>query len=57
VHIGGSEFMKVHPIRGNAPMTEIEDAVLPGAKAMLDDLVWWAKLARQGRASAQAEAA
>jgi len=57
VHIGGSEFFKVHPIRGNAPMTEIEEAILPGAKAMLDDLVWWARLTKQGREEAQAEAA
>jgi NAD(P)H-dependent FMN reductase len=41
VHIGGSEFYKVHPMAGNANITEIEPAILPAAKAMLDDMVWW----------------
>ena len=57
VHIGGSEFMKVHPMRGNAPMSDIEEAILPGATAMLDDLKWWAQLTRQGRAQEAAKAA
>jgi NAD(P)H-dependent FMN reductase len=43
VHIGGSEFMKVHPMGGNAAISEIEAAILPAATAMLDDVVWWAK--------------
>lgn len=43
VHIGGSDFFKVHPLGANGPLSEIEPALLPAAKAMLDDVVWWAK--------------
>ena len=43
VHIGGGEFMKVHPMGANAPIAEIEAAIAPAAKAMLDDVVWWAE--------------
>ena len=51
VHIGGGEFMKVHPMGGNAPMSEIEEALLPSSKAMLDDVVWWAKATMAARAA------
>ena len=43
VHIGGGDFFKVHPMGSNAPIEDIEGALLPAAKAALDDLVWWAK--------------
>ncbi|MGL4488309.1 MAG: NADPH-dependent FMN reductase [Rhizobiaceae bacterium] len=43
VHIGGSEFFKVHPLGSNAPISDIEAALLPSATAMFDDIVWWAK--------------
>ncbi|MFO1105621.1 MAG: NAD(P)H-dependent oxidoreductase [Amaricoccus sp.] len=43
VHILGADFMKVHPMGGNAPIAEIEDHLLPGARAMLDDLDWWTR--------------
>jgi len=50
VHIGGGEFMKVHPMGGNAAISEIEAAIAPAAKAMLDDVVWWAQatMAKRG---------
>ena len=50
VHIGGGEFMKVHPMGANAPIAEIEAAIAPAAKAMLDDVVWWAEatMAKRG---------
>ena len=57
VHIGGSEFMKVHPMGADKPMSEIEDAILPGANGMLDSLVWWANLTKQGRDADAAAAA
>jgi NAD(P)H-dependent FMN reductase len=41
VHIGGSEFFKVHPGLGNQPLSAIEDAIAPSAKDMLDQLIWW----------------
>jgi NAD(P)H-dependent FMN reductase len=43
VHIGGADFMAVHPLFGNKPIEEIEAHLLPGAKAALDELLWWAK--------------
>jgi hypothetical protein len=42
VHIGGSDFFKVHPLGANGPISDIEQALLPSATAMLDDVVWWA---------------
>ena len=50
VHIGGGEFMKVHPMGANAPIADIEAAIAPAAKAMLDDVVWWAEatMAKRG---------
>jgi NAD(P)H-dependent FMN reductase len=42
VHIGGSDFFKVHPLGANGPISDIEQGLLPSASAMLDDLVWWA---------------
>ena len=47
VHIGGADFMKVHPIGANAAMSEIAAALEASAKDMLDDLVFWAQAARQ----------
>jgi NAD(P)H-dependent FMN reductase len=49
VHIGGGEFMKIHPMGGNAPIAEIETALLPSAKAMMDDVVWWSKATMAAR--------
>jgi NAD(P)H-dependent FMN reductase len=57
VHIGGSEFMKVHPMGANGPMSEIEDAIGNSAKDMLDNLSWWGRLTKRGRAEEQKEAA
>jgi NAD(P)H-dependent FMN reductase len=49
VHIGGSEFYKVMPRMGNQPISAIQDAILPSAKDMLDQLVWWAKATKAAR--------
>jgi NAD(P)H-dependent FMN reductase len=43
VHIGGSDFMAVHPMFGKKPIEEIEAILLPSAKTALDELVWWAR--------------
>ena len=51
VHIGGGEFFKIHPMMGKQPISAIEDAILPSAKAMLDDLAWWTDVTMKGRAA------
>jgi NAD(P)H-dependent FMN reductase len=43
VHIGGGDFMAVHPLGSNKPIEEIEASLLPAAKNALDELVWWSK--------------
>jgi hypothetical protein len=43
VHIGGGDFMAVHPMFGKKPIQEIEAHLLPTAKTALDELLWWAK--------------
>jgi NAD(P)H-dependent FMN reductase len=49
VHILGADFFKVHPMGENASIAEIEASILPGAKAMLDDLEWWTHATRSAR--------
>ncbi|MBP7240867.1 NAD(P)H-dependent oxidoreductase [Amaricoccus sp.] len=50
VHIGGSDFFKVHPMGQNAPIAEIEGNLLPAAQAMLEDLDWWTRATMAARA-------
>lgn len=58
VHILGADFFKVHPMGGNAPISEIEANILPATKAMLDDLDWWTRAMIAARsADSDAEAA
>ncbi|MGR3662455.1 MAG: NADPH-dependent FMN reductase [Paracoccaceae bacterium] len=57
VHIGGSEFMKVHPMGANGPISDIEDVLLPAANNMLDELEWWVNVTRAGRAETVQKAA
>lgn len=57
VHIGGSDFYKIHPIAGNQPISAIEEAIGPSARTMLDELAWWAKATKTARAAAQLAAA
>jgi len=52
VHIGGSDFYKIHPIAGNQPIAAIEETIAPSAKSMLDELAWWAKATKTARAAA-----
>jgi NAD(P)H-dependent FMN reductase len=50
VRIGGSDFFKVHPgFGGSGNLADIEGAIGPAAKAMLDDVVWWAKATMAAR--------
>ena len=57
VHILGADFFKVHPMGGNADFSEIEASILPGAKAMLDDLDWWTRATIAARGETKREAA
>lgn len=58
LHLLGSDFMKVHPLGGvNAPMSEVEDHLLPSANAMLDDLDWWTRATMTAREEGEALAA
>jgi len=58
VHIGGSDFWKVHPgMGGSGKLADIEAAIQPSAKAMLDDVMWWAKATMPARAETAAKAA
>lgn len=43
VHIGGGDFVAVHPRFGNRPMEDIEASLLASTRTALDELVWWAK--------------
>ena len=52
VHIGGSDFMAIHPMRGKKPIEEIEANLLPSAKTALDELVWWTNALKAARAKA-----
>lgn len=49
VHIGGSDFFKVFPSGGDAPISEIEENLKPSLKATLEELVWWTKATKAAR--------
>lgn len=50
VRIGGSDFFKVHPgFGGSGNLGDLEGVIAPSAKAMLDDVVWWAKATKAAR--------
>jgi NAD(P)H-dependent FMN reductase len=50
VRIGGGDFFKVHPgFGGTGNLGDIEGTIAPSAKAMLDDVVWWANATKAAR--------
>jgi NAD(P)H-dependent FMN reductase len=50
VRIGGSDFFKVHlGFGGSGNLADIEGAIGSAAKAMLDDVVWWANATKAAR--------
>jgi NAD(P)H-dependent FMN reductase len=52
VRIGGSDFFKIHPgMGGSGNLADIEPVIAPSAKALLDDIVWWAKATMAARAA------
>jgi hypothetical protein len=52
VHVGGGDFMAVHPMFGNKPIEEIEPNLLPSAKTTFDELVCWAQATTAAKAVA-----
>ena len=52
VHIGGGDFMAVHPMSGNKPIEDIEDHLLQNTKTALDELLWWAKVTMAAKVAA-----
>jgi NAD(P)H-dependent FMN reductase len=51
VHIGGGDFMAIHPIYGGKPMEAIEANLQASTKTALDELVWWAKATMAAKAA------
>jgi NAD(P)H-dependent FMN reductase len=51
VHIGGGDFMAIHPYFGKQPIETIEANLIPSATAAFDELVWWAKATMAARAA------
>jgi NAD(P)H-dependent FMN reductase len=52
VRIGGSDFFRVHPaFGGSSNLGDLEQMIAPAAKAMLDDVVWWAKATMAAKAA------
>ena len=51
VHIGGGDFMAVHPMFGKQPIEAIEANLLASAKTALDELVWWARATMAAKAA------
>lgn len=51
VHIGGADFMAVHPAFGNRPIEEVEANLLESTKTALDELVWWASATMAAKAA------
>ena len=51
VHIGGADFMAIHPgLGGKQTVEDIESHLLPSMTAALDELTWWAKATMAARA-------
>jgi NAD(P)H-dependent FMN reductase len=58
VHIGGGDFFRVHPgFGGSGNLADIEASLKGSAKAMLDDVVWWAKATAAAKSEVTAKAA
>jgi len=58
VHIGGGDFWRIHPgMGGSGNIDDIQAALLPSAKAMLGDVVWWAKATMAAKTAASIRAA
>ncbi|RWR30692.1 NADPH-dependent oxidoreductase [Sinirhodobacter populi] len=50
VHIGGGDFMAISPLGQNGEMSEIAGHLEGSAKALLEDIAWWARVTKTARA-------
>ena len=57
VHIGDADMFAIQPMGGNRDIAKIETHLLPAAKNLLDDIVWWGKVLMAARAEAAQKAA
>lgn len=58
VRIAGSDFFRVHSgFGGSGNLGDIEASLLPAAKGLLDDIVWWARATMTAKAELSAKAA
>ena len=58
VRIMGSDFFRVHPgFGGSGNLADIEASIQPAAKAMLDDVAWWARATMAARNEVEAKSA
>jgi NAD(P)H-dependent FMN reductase len=50
VHIAGADFFSVHPgFGGTKTLADLEGAIGPSAKDMLDQLIWWGTATKAAR--------
>jgi NAD(P)H-dependent FMN reductase len=49
VHIGGGDFVAIHPYLGKQPIETIEANLIPSVTAALDELVWWSRATMAAR--------
>ncbi len=50
VHIAGADFFSVHPgFGGTKTLADLEPAIGPSAKDMLDQLIWWGNATKAAR--------
>lgn len=54
VHIGGADMFAIHPMGGGVgDIAKIEAHLFPSAKALLDDIVWWANATMAARTAVE----
>lgn len=41
IHVGGSEFLRVHPMGQNEPFEALDAILKPSLGSMLDQMEWW----------------
>jgi len=49
LHVGGSEFLRVHPLGQNEPFEVLDGILKPSLGSMLDQLEWWTEATRSAR--------